>query len=230
MRGPGTSKHYVTNMAADEKAALTAVIAAIFIVNKEEEENKETVLDLPNVLAVLYTKERRHIPRITGYADNVVPAYPLSIFKESFRLSRSTFETLTEMLAGCPEFIGGNERGGRPQVDVSKQILITLWVLGNQKSYRSIGERFNVAKSTVFNCLLRVCNALVNNYRQTLIRWPTEEQDVDVMDGFEAMRGFPGVIGAIDGSHIPIKAPQICPENYVNRKGFYSIILQSCLR
>ena len=227
MRGPGTSKHCVTNMAADEEAAIAAVIAAIFLANKEEEENREIVLDLPNVLAVLYTKERRHIPRITGYAENVVPAYPLSVFKESFRLSRSTFETLTEMLAGCPEFLGGNERGGRPQVDVSKQLLITLWVLGNQESYRSIGERFNVAKSTVFNCLLRVCNALVNNYRQELIRWPTEEQAVDVMDGFEAMRGFPGVIGARDGSHIPIKAPQICPENYINRKGFYSIILQA---
>ena len=68
MRGSGTSKHCVTNMAADEEAAITAVIAAIFLVNKEEEENRETVLDLPNVLAVLYTKERRHIPRITGYA------------------------------------------------------------------------------------------------------------------------------------------------------------------
>ena len=60
-------------MAADEEAAITAIIAAIFIVNKEEEENKETVLYSPNVLAVLYTKERRDIPRITGYAKNVVP-------------------------------------------------------------------------------------------------------------------------------------------------------------
>jgi len=68
MRGSGTSKHCGTNMAADEEAAIAAVIAAIFLVNKEEEENRETVLDLPNVLAVLYTKERRHIPRITGYA------------------------------------------------------------------------------------------------------------------------------------------------------------------
>ena len=49
MRGPGTSKHCVTNMAADEEAAIAAVIAAIFLVNKEEEENMETVLDLPNV-------------------------------------------------------------------------------------------------------------------------------------------------------------------------------------
>ena len=53
-----------------ERIAIAAVSAAIFIVNKEEEENRETVLDLPNVLAVLYAKERRHIPRITGYADN----------------------------------------------------------------------------------------------------------------------------------------------------------------
>ena len=39
------------------------------------------------------------MPRITGYVDDIVPAYPLPVFKESFRLSRSTFETLTEMLA-----------------------------------------------------------------------------------------------------------------------------------
>ena len=35
----------------------------------------QTVLDLPNVLAVLYTMESKHIPRINGHADNVVPAY-----------------------------------------------------------------------------------------------------------------------------------------------------------
>jgi len=60
MRSRDTSKHCVTNMAAGEEAAIAAVIAAIFLVNKEEEENRETVLDLPNVLAVLQTKERRH--------------------------------------------------------------------------------------------------------------------------------------------------------------------------
>ena len=99
MRGPGTSKHCITNMAADEKAPIAAVIAAIFLVNKVEEENRENVLDLANAFAVLHKKERRHIHRITTCVDNVVPAYPLSVFKESFRLSRSTFETLTEMPA-----------------------------------------------------------------------------------------------------------------------------------
>ena len=32
MCGPGTSKHCVTNMAADEQGAIAAVIAAIFLV------------------------------------------------------------------------------------------------------------------------------------------------------------------------------------------------------
>lgn len=59
---PGTNKHSITNMVADKKAAIAAIIAAIFLTNKEEEENRETVLDLPNVLAILNTKERRQIP------------------------------------------------------------------------------------------------------------------------------------------------------------------------
>ena len=66
MRRPGTSEHCVANMAADEEAVIAAVIAAIFFINKEKEENREIVLDLPNVLEVLYKKERRHMPRITG--------------------------------------------------------------------------------------------------------------------------------------------------------------------
>ena len=43
MCGPGTSKHCVTNMVADDGAVIAAVITAIFLVNKEEKENREIV-------------------------------------------------------------------------------------------------------------------------------------------------------------------------------------------
>lgn len=36
------------------------------------------------------------------------------------------------------------------------------------------------------------------------------------------------MIGAIDGSHISIKALRECPENYIDRKDFHSIVLQAC--
>lgn len=45
------------------------------------------------------------------------------------------------------------------------------------------------------------------------------------MDGFERL-GFPHCIGAIDGIHIPITGPARQSEDYVNRKTFYSVLLQ----
>ncbi len=39
MRAPGTSKHCLTNMAADEKAA------TIFLLNREEKESMKAVMD-----------------------------------------------------------------------------------------------------------------------------------------------------------------------------------------
>ncbi len=35
-----------------------------------------------------------------------------------------------------------------------------------------------------------------------------------------------GVIGCVDGSHIPIEEPVNNPSSYVNRKGFHSMLLQ----
>ncbi|KAA8578711.1 hypothetical protein FQN60_009233, partial [Etheostoma spectabile] len=42
----------------------------------------------------------------------------------------------------------------------------------------------------------------------------------------ESRWGIPQCVGAIDGSHIPIIAPQEYHCEYFNRKGWHSIILQ----
>lgn len=46
------------------------------------------------------------------------------------------------------------------------------------------------------------------------------------MQGFQRTCGFPKTIGAIDGTHIKIDAPEENAADYVNRKGFHSIQLQ----
>lgn len=38
--------------------------------------------------------------------------------------------------------------------------------------------------------------------------------------------GFPGVVGAIDGTQVRIIAPTVNEETYVNRKGIHSINVQ----
>lgn len=59
-----------------------------------------------------------------------------------------------------------------------------------------------------------------------VLKWPTLQDSKKFMAGF-GVKGLQKVIGAIDGTHISIKAPAQNPENYVNRKGYHSIVLQA---
>ena len=51
-----------------------------------------------------------------------------------------------------------------------------------------------------------------------------------VIDAFRRTANFPGVLGAIDGTHIKINAPKEHKEVYINRKGYHSIVLQGVCR
>ena len=60
-----------------------------------------------------------------------------------------------------------------------------------------------------------------------LIEWPTGQKLIDTISVFERMKGFLGVVGAIDGTHIPIKAPKENPNDYNYCKFFHFIQLQA---
>ena len=56
---------------------------------------------------------------------------------------------------------------------------------------------------------------------------PQSRQEVqEKIDGFESRAGFPQAVGAVDGCHVPLIGPEQNPEDYINRKGFHSLILQ----
>lgn len=59
-----------------------------------------------------------------------------------------------------------------------------------------------------------------------LIKLPTGEDLVNNLKFFHNIKGFSMCLGAIDGSHIPIRAPRDRQDDYYDRKGFHSIVLQ----
>ena len=65
-----------------------------------------------------------------------------------------------------------------------------------------------------------------NNLPGQFIKFPSGQREREVEQRFEEKWGFPGVLGAIDGSYIPVKRPRKNPEQYINRKGFHSLQLQ----
>lgn len=91
---------------------------------------------------------------------------------------------------------------------------------------RSVGSRFDIAKSTLFSCFFRVVSAL-NEIAPLIIQWPDAAERRIITQKFKKNGEFEGVIGAIDGTYIPIRAPKKQPEVYINRKCFYGITLQA---
>lgn len=92
-------------------------------------------------------------------------------------------------------------------------------------SHRCVSDRFDVGKATAWRSVQRVVNALYAKVGM-FIHWPTRQEAEQNMEKIEQLYGFPGVIGAVDGTHVKISAPKDNSESYINRKGFHSIQLQ----
>lgn len=107
------------------------------------------------------------------------------------------------------------------------QLLITLRFYATGTFQIVIGDTFGVHKSTVCNTVHRVTAAIANLRPQYVVFPQTAQTRRDVMNQFYSASGLPGVIGAIDCTHIPIQSPGGNEaELYRNRKGWFSINTQ----
>lgn len=82
-----------------------------------------------------------------------------------------------------------------------------------------------MGKSSLYVCFYRMVAAL-NEIATTIIKWPSREEKQLIKEEFLRMARLPGVVGAIDGTYVPIKAPVENPRVYINRKRFHGITLQ----
>lgn len=74
--------------------------------------------------------------------------------------------------------------------------------------------------------MYRILDILISKV-DGIIKWPSLEEAKRTASYFKRKNNFPGIIGCIDGSHIPIAKPAQQHEAYINRKGFHSLILQA---
>ena len=144
-------------------------------------------------------------------------------FKSHFRLERGTAEALLQKISSKLMIKQANSE---PEICPSKQLLIALWVWSTPDSYRSVSQRFNVSKSSVARILRRMADVLVE-MASSFIKWPEGQHAQNVREHFNKMSEFPGVIGCIDGTHIPIPAPTEHSDSYLNRKGYHSVQMQA---
>lgn len=86
--------------------------------------------------------------------------------------------------------------------------------------------KFGVGKATALCAVRRVTYAL-HCLAPRFIKWPRGEKAIHVIETFQKAKGFPGVIGAVDGSLIQIRASKEDAASYICKKNYPPIHLQA---
>ena len=143
-------------------------------------------------------------------------------FRSRYRLTKDGFRALLEII--YPSIAPHNDRGKPIPADI--QLLLALRFYATGTFQLACGDLTYISQPSASRIIKRVSEAIArlkNNY----IAFPEGELLNDTKRDFWRIGEFPGVVGAIDCTHIKI----VCPggdnaELFRNRKGFFSINVQ----
>ena len=114
----------------------------------------------------------------------------------------------------------------RGTISVESRIAMSLQRLGTGNTLCTVDEVYGVAESLISKIVRIFCKLVRVHLQGTFVQFPNPARFRILALEFEALHEIPYIIGAIDGSHIPILAHVIGGDDYYCRKSFHSALLQ----
>ncbi|XP_049308609.1 uncharacterized protein LOC125777555 [Bactrocera dorsalis] len=146
-------------------------------------------------------------------------------FKSHFRLSRTTLDYLIGRYEESEQTRFAT-KAGKTKIPAKTMMYMYVWYLSNTITYRQLAVLFGVTKSTAWAIVRRVV-AWVISIGHEFVKWPIGDALEETTRKFLQRKQIPGVIGAIDCTHITINAPIKDKHIYFDRKRNYSVVLQA---
>ncbi len=97
---------------------------------------------------------------------------------------------------------------------------MTLHFVAHESKYFQGADKFGVSRSTMFDHVYAVLYVLADELLAKFVCWPTAAEQRETAEFYNDKYGFPGVIGAIDGTHIQIARPpdRFFPQDYFSNR------------
>ncbi|RWS00485.1 putative nuclease HARBI1-like protein [Dinothrombium tinctorium] len=162
--------------------------------------------------------KRRH----PSFTKTCVASYDEMQFKRRFRMSKKSFWELLKKVEN--EMNNGNDRRMKTSIEV--QLLATLRFFATGSFQEVQGDLIGLTQPTISRILKRI-SACIAKMSGKYIKFPKPNETAMIKAKFKEIGGFPGVIGAIDGTHIEVKVPKNLQERFRNRKNRVSINVQA---
>ena len=175
---------------------------------------------------VMVEEERRETIRVLNAQRRLLRADndPFSLTEERFI---ATFRLSKEMVQHIllPALVHNIPTNSPLAIDPVQKILITLAFFASGEYQRCLGDNLNfpTAQATISKIVSQVTLLIVNNICPDWIVFPSTREEINrIKERFMEKTRFPGVLGAIDCTHVAILAPKDQEHNYLNRKGYHS--------
>lgn len=173
----------------------------------------DDLFDIQNLEVLQAVAERKRLDPMLHFTEFE--------FYQRFRFHKNIVRHLCEILSPQLRRFSISDR----YLSVSDIILMALRFLATGSMQLTCGDTVQMSQSSVSRCINQGVKAILS-LRLATIRFPNDL--LRIKHEFHNIAGFPGVIGLVDGTHIPIYKPSGLaePEIYRCRKGFYSINAQ----
>ena len=143
---------------------------------------------------------------------------------ENFQMSETSFEELVNILR---PYLEKQVTRMRKPVSTERQIASSLYYIIDEARYRKTVNTVGILRGSVSLIIRKVSKAIVEFLGKDYMKLPETLAEVEnLTQKFLEHHGFPQCIGAIDGTHIPIRQPNQNYTDYINRKEFTSINVQ----
>lgn len=148
---------------------------------------------------------------------------PERFFRRHMRIGWDIFN---QLLLVMRPYVQRQNTHLRQCIPADKVLAIGLYRLAHGGSYDNTALVMNVGKGTVYEAFHDVIDGLCE-LRHEYIKFPeTLEDTLAAIETFAPLTNLPNAVGAIDGSHIPIKAPEDSPADYYSCYQQYDVIIQ----
>ncbi len=116
---------------------------------------------------------------------------------------------------------------------LQEQVLMLLHFVAHRGKYGLLADKFGITCSYYFACIEEMFGIVSADLLKKHIFWPNSDRQKEMSDYYTEWFSFPGVIGAIDGTHVTIAKPpgaQFSEDYFSIRKKMYTMLLQVCTK
>ncbi|GJV79848.1 putative ribonuclease H-like domain-containing protein [Tanacetum coccineum] len=127
------------------------------------------------------------------------PFYNAYLFRKRFRMNRSLFTRIVrDLSANCPYFQEGCDAVGKAGISALVKCTFAIRQLAYAAVPDSLDEYLQIGEKTSRDCLMNLCNGVIELYGEEYLRRPTQTNVEKLYAFHEKKHGFPGMIDSID--------------------------------